>query len=759
MKFRLVCIIKKDSLDKGVNIEVCFETGSKTLSPFQRKITVDDLLKSKELSSDELCRLLYQTGQNKQPFSFSTEQMSCKILRQTINNHPWLYVKSGGKGSSLKRVTSFINYLPFGKQLNFKEGSLLGGELYVSDFKNWWKNLKVRLRYEYATSIFPVQYTDIPFRTDNNQWMIRCHKQECELLSMLGSSLDYDCSILHIEEDNFDMLKSLINKGWKILIPKGVDSHTAVYLKSDKSGIEWFSTDGSISNDDDTTKKILEDYLHNRNYTEYGGNINLFSRKKIACLPPEVVTERLVEDFDAEKLYLPLPTLSDNEINKINLVVAQKVNAELKPYQLDGVIWLSQMRKKRTGCLLADDMGLGKTLQVLAHLAIMKESSRKHLVICPASLTANWANEINKFTPQLFSNVEISSYEAVRIHTAEFSRNKYDTIIVDEGQFIKNDNTQRHKAIGELTREHMIILSGTPIENSVDEIWSLFKLMIPETEAIFSKIKTLNVQGDDKRWVELSKLFLSPFILRRTKDEVLKNLPHKLEKNIFIDLSEEEFSVYKSIRNLFINAIETGVSGRINSIALEGLLRLRQCCVSLNLLPKNLTHKGYVKSTKIELAVKMIKHFMGEGHKILLFSQFTSALDELTDRLAQDSIKPFLLTGNTHNRQCLVDSFQNDDKNKVFLISLKAGGTGLNLTAADRVILLDDWWNPAVESQAFARAHRIGQLNDVEVYRLVCRNTVEEKILELHKNKKDVSDLFNAVGDKLSAEQIKKLLN
>ncbi len=758
MKFRLVCVIKKDSLDKGVDIEVCLETGSKTLSPFQRKITVDDLLKSKELSSDALCQLLYQTGQNKQPFSFSAVQMSCKILRQTINNHPWLYVKSGGKGSSLKRVASFTNYLPFEKNINFQEGSLLGGELYVSDFKIWWKNIKVRLRYEGTTPIFPVQYTNIPFRTDNNHWMTRNEKQECELLSMLGSSLDYDHSILHIEEDNFDMLKSLMNKGWKILIPKGKDSHAAVYLKSDKSGIEWFSTDSAINNDDNT-KKILEDYLHNRNYTEYGGNVNLFSRKKIACLPPEVVTKTLVENFNAEKLYLPLLTLSDNEINRINHAVVQKVNAELKPYQLEGVIWLSQMKKKGTGCLLADDMGLGKTLQVLAHLAILEESSGKHLVICPASLTVNWENEINKFTPQLFSEIEIASYEAVRIHTEEFSRNKYDTIIVDEGQFIKNDNTQRHKAIGELTREHMIILSGTPIENSVDEIWSLFKLMIPETEAIFSKIKTLNVQGDDKRWVELSKLFLSPFILRRTKEEVLKNLPQKFEKNVFIDLSDEEFSVYKSIRNLFINAIETGVSGRINSIALEGLLRLRQCCVSLNLLPKSLTHKGYVKSTKIEFAVKMIQNFMDEGHKILLFSQFTSALDELMERLAQDSINPLLLTGNTHNRQDLVDSFQNNDNNKVFLISLKAGGTGLNLTAADRVILLDDWWNPAVENQAFARAHRIGQLNEVEVYRLVCRHTVEEKILELHKNKKDMSDLFNAVGDKLSVEQIKKLLN
>ena len=759
MKFRLVCIIKKDSLDKGVDIEVCLETGSKTLSPFQRKVTIDDLLKSEEFASDTLCQLLFQTGQNRQPFVFSPEQVSCKILRQAINSHPWLYVKSGGKGSSLKRVASLSGYLPFGKRLNFQEGSLMGGELYISNIKVWWKNLKVRLRYEGATSLFPAQYVDIPFETDDNRWMLRCEKKECELLSLLGSSLDYERSILHIKEDNFDMLKSLMCRGWKLLVPQGTDSHVPVYLKSNKSGIEWFSTGSAGSDDDGVAEKILEAYLFSRNYAECDGNINLFSRQKITSLPPEVVTGTLVKDLDAEKLYLPLPVLTNDELNKIHTVVLQKINAKLKPYQMEGVIWLAKMRKKGTGCLLADDMGLGKTLQVLVHLAILEDGEKKHLVICPASLTANWENEINKFAPQLSSMIEIASYEAVRIHTEKFSCNKYDTIIVDEGQLIKNDNTQRHKAIGELMCDHMIILSGTPIENSVDEIWSQFKLLIPEMEIVFNKIKTFNVQGDDKRWVELSKLFLSPFILRRTKDEVLKNLPRKFEKNIFIELSEEELSVYKAIRTIFIKAIETGISGRINSIALEGLLRLRQCCVSLNLLPKSLTHKGYVKSTKIELAVKMIKDFIADGHQILVFSQFTSALDELEERLTQDSVKLLLLTGNTRNRQVLVDSFQNDDKNKVFLISLKAGGTGLNLTAADRVILLDDWWNPAVENQAFARAHRIGQHNTVEVYRLVCRNTVEEKILELHKNKKEMSDLFNAVGDKLSVEQIRKLLN
>lgn len=760
MKFRLVCIIDKGDPYKGVDVEVCLDTGSKTLSPFQRKVSVNDLFESENFSSDKLCQLLYQTGQNRQPYGFSKEQITCKTLKQAINNHPWLYIKSGGKGSSLKRVSSFFNYLPLEKIQIFSEGSLLGGELYVSDIKTWWKSIKVRLRYENTASIFPAKYIDIPFLTDNNQWLIRSEKQEQEWVSILGTSLDFECSTLHLKEDDFDLLKNLVLRGWKLLIPKGSESHASVYLKSNKSGIEWFSTvDSGDSDDDKSVEKILEAYLHNRNYAEFGGKVNLFSRQKIANLPTEAVTKILVEKLDVEKLYSPLSELTNDELDRIRTIVSYKVNAKLKPYQQEGVIWLAKMRKNGTGCLLADDMGLGKTIQVLAHLATLEDCKGKYLVICPASLTSNWENEINKFTPQLFSKIEIVSYEAVRLHTDYFSGNQYDTIIVDEGQFVKNDNTQRHKAIGELLCKYMIILSGTPIENSIDEIWAQFKLLIPETEVVFNKVKAFDVQDDNRRWVELSKLFLSPFILRRTKDEVLKNLPRKFEKNIFIELSENEYRVYESLKNTFIKAIDTGVSGRINSIALEGLLRLRQCCISLNLLPKSLTHKGYVKSTKIEFAVKMIERFIAEGHKTLVFSQFTSALDELTIRLTQDSIKPLVLTGNTRNRQLLVDSFQNDETNKVFLISLKAGGTGLNLTAADRVILLDDWWNPAVENQAFARAHRIGQCNEVEVYRLVCQNTVEEKMLELHKNKKEMSDLFNAVSDKLSVEQIKNLLS
>lgn len=757
MKYRLVCIIDKGNPDKGIDIEICLETGSNTLSPFQRKITMDDLLKSEGFFSDKLCQLLYQTGQNKQPFNFAKEQTYCKILQQVINNHPWLYVKSGGKGSSLKRTSSFSVYFPPRPMAYFPTGTLLGGELYISDIKTWWKNIKVRLRYENTATIFPVKYVNIPFLNDVNQWIRRCEEEETIWVSMLGTALDFEHSMLHLKEDDFTLLKSFVCKGWQLFVPKEKDIHTSVYLKSDKSGIEWFSTEKA--NNNKSAEKILEAYLHNRNYFESSGSINLFNKQKITNLSPEVLTQTLLKNFDAEKLYSPLPELTETELAKIRMLETQKVNAQLKSYQQEGVLWLTKMRKKGVGCLLADDMGLGKTLQVLTHLTILEDCGKQHLVICPASLTSNWKNEINKFTQQLSSKIEIVSYEVIRLHTNKYSVNQYDTIIVDEGQFVKNDNTQRHKAIGELVCKHMIILSGTPIENSVDEIWAQFKLLIPETETIFNKIKAFDVQNDNKKWVELSKLFLSPFILRRTKDEVLRNLPKKIEKNIFIELSPDEYKIYESLREMLVEAISTGISGRINSIALEGLLRLRQCCVSPNLLPKNLTHSRYLISTKIERTIKMTRQFIREGHKILIFSQFTSALDELTERLLWEAIRPLVLTGNTHNRQLLIDSFQNDATEKVFLISLRAGGTGLNLTAADRIILLDDWWNPAVENQAFARAHRIGQNNEVEIYRLVCRNTIEEKILKLHKNKKEISDLFNAVSDKLSVEQIKNLLS
>ena len=740
----------------GMDVEVCLDIGSRTLSPFQRKVNMVDLLKAEESENDKLIQLLFRLGYDKQPFNLSAAQLQYPEVRDAIDCNGWNYVHNGGKNKSLKRVSTFVPYLPkpvIGMTCHV--GSVIGGELYISELQNWWNHIQVRLRYDDTGTVFPVGYSDVPFRNNSGTWIKRNKEEENRLLLILRNYLDEFHSVLNLNA-NPDFIKVILQKEWSLFVPKDSKNKAKITPQVNKSGIEWFSIENNIA-DPISTGKILEAYLQNRNFVENNGIIQLFTPKSIERLSPDVVTKSLVSHLNVEKLYAFHEELDFTQKTIINQFISQKVNAVLKPYQMEGVYWLTQMRKKSIGCLLADDMGLGKTLQVLAYLSTFTQSNCKHLVVCPASLTSNWENEVVKFTPELLAQLDIASYEAVRIHPEQFN-SEYDTLIIDEGQMVKNDHTQRHQAIYNLNRKHTIILSGTPIENSIREIWSQFQLLIPEIAEIERKILSLKFQSDTQRWCELSKTLLSPFILRRTKEEVLKNLPAISEYTIYIELTAKERGIYQSILTAFKTAIETGISGRINSIALEGLLRLRQCCVSVNMLPKHLSNSKNVKSSKMGATFELIERFINEGHQILVFSQFTSALDELKSYLCDNSISVLYLSGATRNRQSIVDAFQNSSQYKVFLISLRAGGTGLNLTAADRVIFLDDWWNPAVESQAFGRAHRIGQKNAVEVYRMVCKDTVEEKMLELHKNKKEISDLFNRGDGKLTIDEIKNLL-
>ena len=232
-----------------------------------------------------------------------------------------------------------------------------------------------------------------------------------------------------------------------------------------------------------------------------------------------------------------------------------------------------------------------------------------------------------------------------------------------------------------------------------------------------------------------------------------------MEKTVYVELSEKEQQIYSNIHKAIVSALYTGVSGRVNSIVLEGLLRLRQCCVSANILPIELKRISHVESTKLNTSLVYLKNFISEGRKTLIFSQFVSVLHEMESLLDTNNIKFVSLYGDTNDRKTPVERFQNDDSTPVFLISLKAGGVGLNLTKADRVILLDDWWNPAVEDQALGRAHRIGQKNPVLAIRLICKNTVEEKILQLQEQKRLTADVFNNVSDRLTIDDIKQLID
>jgi len=328
----------------------------------------------------------------------------------------------------------------------------------------------------------------------------------------------------------------------------------------------------------------------------------------------------------------------------------------------------------------------------------------------------------------------------------------------DEAQVLKNDGTQRHKIISQLDFGHGIVMTGTPIENAVDDVWSYFYILMPGMKGVHDRLKRMSDgSAQTESFLKVSSKLLNPFILRRTKAEYLKELPERTERNVYITLDKEELAVYDRVRKVFNKAMKDGTSGRVTSIALEALLRLRQTCVSVNLLPSSLYKGGRRMSSKMQIALWQIAS-LGKGDKLIVFSQFVQALEDLEEYLKERGIAYVCLYGTTSDRETPVTAFQEDAGVKVFLASIKAGGVGLNLTAADYVLLLDDWWNPAVEAQAFSRAHRIGQTRNVEVMRLVCKDTVEEKILALQQRKQQTADVFNLSGGKLSAEELKMLI-
>jgi len=447
---------------------------------------------------------------------------------------------------------------------------------------------------------------------------------------------------------------------------------------------------------------------------------------------------------------------------------------KLRNYQKEGLTWLGFLKEFESGGILADDMGLGKTIQVLAFLlSRKKETKLPSLVVAPKSLVFNWIDEAKKFTPTLKviryagdgrqkleiakADLVVTTYGTLRTDISSLREQQFDTAIVDEAQFIKNPKSQAAIACKQLRAVHRLALTGTPIENSINDLLSILEftnpglLHLPSAEGLAD-----DVQG------RLAQL-LRPFMLRRTKEAVLTELPEKSEQVLFCEMGREETEFYAVIRDRYRESIEQSVSA--NGLAksklhvLEALLRLRQASCHAGLIDET---KRWGPSAKIELLLTQLKEVISEGHKALVFSQFTSLLSIVKGRLDQEEIVYEYLDGQTEDRKTPVERFQSDPKVPVFLVSLKAGGTGLNLTAADYVFILDPWWNPAVEAQAIGRAHRMGQEQKVFAYRMVARGTVEEKILELQKKKKDLAEsIISEDTDfmkKLSREDLENLL-
>lgn len=763
MSYRVACIyMEENSRLKEVRLEVCNDTTSSQISPFMRKVSVSNLASDENLLTRDFAAVLNNLGYEYQPFILGRQELNHREVIKLLNMNAYNFIQNGNSRSLKKGKCPLIE-----ERCTLQSGDLLGGSLYVSNLSDWGNGISVRLRYRNAIAEVLPSYNDYPLKTINGGYVNRDRFAEEQFLSTLHPCILTEHGTISLPKDSVGFLESLESRGWDIFYAKGKAKVSKVHFHRTSSGINWFST--SEEPEDDITSKLLEAYLQGRNFQQGRTATVFFSENSIEKLSGENFARDYIRDKGLIDKYQDV-WVSSNEKDDIRKKIEREFNAILRDYQWDGVFWLASMSKKSCGCILADEMGLGKTVQVLAHLLV--EEGPRHLIVVPTSLVSNWSAEIERFVPSwncdvcinsripdISKRIHIITYELLRRNISHYASLNFDTLVLDEAQVLKNDNTQRHKVISQLNFRQGIVMTGTPVENAVDDVWSYFYIMMPGMRVVHDRLKKLSDgQTNTDSFLKLSSKLLNPFILRRTKKEYLKSLPPCTERNIYVDFDKEEKETYKKIHKVFVKAMKDGTSGRVTSIALEALLRLRQTCVSVSLLPPSLYKGGNRVSTKMILALEQIGK-LGIEDKIIVFSQFVQALEELEKYMTKMNIPYVNLYGTTTDRDAPVKTFQNDKNVKVFLSSIKAGGVGLNLTAADYVLLLDDWWNPAVEAQAFSRAHRIGQQRPVEVIRLICKDTVEEKILELQKQKQQTADVFNLSGGKLTIDELKNLLS
>ena len=606
--------------------------------------------------------------------------------------------------------------------------------------------------------------------------------------------------------------KDLVQAGWRVEAEGKLIRPAGEFKLALSTGIDWFDLDGGIDYGGQSVSlpDLLSAARRGESMIELGdGSMGMLPEewlKKYGMLADLGTSENGTLRFNASQAGV-LDALLANQTEIQVDAAFEKVrenlrqfegvialdsppgfHGELRPYQREGLGWLDYLQRFGFGGILADDMGLGKTIQVLALLQrrrYRRQAKGPTLAVVPRSLVFNWIQEAEKFTPRLrvldytgpgrhalrakFAEYDliITTYGTVRTDIAELTNFEFDYVMLDEAQAIKNAESQSAKAARLLRARHRLAISGTPIENHLGEIWSIFEFLNPGmlgSDTVFKRYASAggsaNLDATDR--VLLAKS-LRPFILRRTKSQVVKDLPEKTEQTLYCDMEAEQRRCYDELRVHYRDALLRKDATELNRSkieVLEALLRLRQAACHPGLINPAVTTDP---SAKLEMLIPSIAEVVEEGHKVLVFSQFTSFLAIVRDRLDQEKLVYEYLDGRTRNRAAKVERFQTDPDCPIFLISLKAGGLGLNLTAAEYVYLLDPWWNPAVESQAIDRSHRIGQTQNVFAYRLICRNTVEEKILELQQKKRDLADAIlnadNRVISTLTRDDIEFLLS
>ena len=552
------------------------------------------------------------------------------------------------------------------------------------------------------------------------------------------------------------------------------EGEVEVEIEGEKFSIQQllnnYKKDEYIVLSDGTNALINREYIEKlqRIFKEEDGNKVKVSFFDIPIVQDMIDEKSFENDFMGSKDFFEgINKLAEENIDY------PKLNATLRDYQKYGYKWLKYLTDNNLGACLADDMGLGKTLQAIALLTnLHEEKKKKSMVIMPKSLIYNWENEIKRFSPKLkvgvyyginrdFSllkkvDIILTTYGTIRNDIENLLEQKFDLLVLDESQNIKNINSQTTKAVLLLNAKKRVALSGTPIENNLLELYSLFRFLNPEMFGSVQKftsdyIVPIQKYSDTSTIEELRKK-IYPFLLRRVKKEVLADLPDKIEKLVYVDMNDEHRRFYEERRKYYYSLLEKNTSSQGNFdkfFVLQAINELRHIVSSPELESKKII------SSKKEVLIENVIEAIENNHKVLVFVNYLSSIESICDSLKENKIKYLKMTGQTKDRQNLVDKFQNDSRYKVFVMTLKTGGVGLNLVSADTIFIYDPWWNTTVENQAIDRAYRLGQDKTVFAYKMIMRNTIEEKILKLQEIKnKLLDDLISE--DNLSTKNLSK---
>ncbi len=642
---------------------------------------------------------------------------------------------------------------------------------------------------------------------DENRDEEKCFtNDENSIFELLNSGLEKFMSFGEINVTE-SFKKITINKRVKISVNSSISQKSKLFeleIKSDdltneqlleildgmkkKKKFVRLST-GSFFSTEDESLEELSDLMENlqisqKEFLKSKINIPSFRMLYLDKILEEKSAITFEKDRETKKLIKEFKTVSDSDFE-----VPEPLSKIMRSYQVEGHKWMRTLKEYGFGGILADDMGLGKTLQTISVLLSAKENgfSGTSLIVTPSSLVYNWKNEFEKFAPEMkigvvagnSSNriekisecgnydVLVTSYDLLKRDFAEYEEKNFLYEVIDEGQYIKNSTTVAAKAVKSINAKYRLALTGTPIENRLSELWSIFDFLMPgflyKYDDFKKRFEIPIVKNTDAKTADALKKMISPFIMRRLKKDVLKDLPEKIEEIRYAHFDEAQQKLYDAevvkIRKMLDEKSETDFNkGRIQILA--ELTRIRQICCDPSLVYENFEGG----SAKKDACIELIKSGIDSEHKMLVFSQFTSMLSILEEELTKENISFYKITGDTpkEKRMELVNLFNNDDTS-VFLISLKAGGTGLNLTGADTVIHYDPWWNLAVQNQATDRAYRIGQKKNVCVYKLIAKNSIEEKLVNLQDSKKNLAEEIlsgeNGTISLLSREDILELLD